>query len=92
MNSVVLLTDGKNDDDHSIGLAGLIERLIAENDPLRPVPLITIAYGADSPVGALRAASAATGGATYVASDPEQVQQVFLAAIGQRSCRPSCDG
>ena len=90
VNSVVLLTDGKNDDDHGIGLAELLLRLRAENDPRRPVPLITIAYGAQSPVGALRAMSAATGGATYVARDPRQVQQVFLEAIQQRACRPNC--
>lgn len=90
VNSVVLLSDGKNEDDHGIGLAELLRTLRAENDPSRPVPLITIAYGADSPVAALRAMSAAAGGATYVAEDPRQVRQVFLEAIGQRSCRPAC--
>ena len=90
VNSVVLLTDGKNDDDHGIGLAELLVRLHAENDPRRPVPLITIAYGAQSPVDELSAMSAATGGATYVAKDPRQVSQVFLEAIQQRACRPNC--
>ena len=91
VNSVVLLTDGKNDDDHGIGLARLLTHLRAENDTGRPVPLITIAYGAQSPVGALRAMSIATGGGTYVAKDPRQVGQVFLEAIQQRACRPTCD-
>jgi Ca-activated chloride channel homolog len=92
VNSVVLLTDGKNEDDQGIGLAELLRRLRAEDDPSHPVPLITIAYGAQSPVGALRAMSAATGGAAYVAKDPRQVQQVFLEAIEQRACRPNCGG
>jgi hypothetical protein len=90
VNSVLLLTDGMNEDDQGISLAELLRRLRAENDPRRPVPLITIAYGAQSPVGALRAMSAATGGAPYVARDPRQVQQVFLEAIQQRACRPAC--
>jgi Ca-activated chloride channel family protein len=90
VNSVLLLTDGMNEDDQGIGLAELLRRLRAENDPRRPVPLITIAYGAQSPVGALRAMSEATGGASYVARDPRQVQQVFLEAIQQRACRPTC--
>jgi hypothetical protein len=90
VNSVLLLTDGMNEDDQGIGLAELLRRLRAENDPRRPVPLITIAYGAQSPVGALRAMSDATGGASYVARDPRQVQQVFLEAIQQRACRPTC--
>jgi hypothetical protein len=92
VNSVVLLTDGKNEDDQGIGLAELLRQLRAENDPSRPVPLITIAYGAQSPVGALRAMSEATGGATYAAEDPRQVQKVFLEAIQQRACRPNCVG
>ncbi len=90
VNSVVLLSDGKNEDDHGIDLAQLLRSLRAESDPARPVPLITIAYGSQSPVAALRAMSAATAGATYVAKDPRQVRQVFLEAIGQRSCRPTC--
>jgi Ca-activated chloride channel homolog len=90
VNSVLLLTDGMNEDDQGIGLAELLRRLRAENDPRRPVPLITIAFGAQSPVGALRAMSAATGGAAYVARHPRQVQKVFLEAIQQRACRPTC--
>ena len=91
VNSVVLLTDGQNDDDRGISLTKLLTRLRAEHDPRRPVPLITIAYGAQSPVEALRAMSAATGGATYIAQDPRQVRQVFLEAIQQRACRPACE-
>jgi Ca-activated chloride channel family protein len=90
VNSVVLLTDGQNDDARGIDLTGLLALLRAEHDPRRPVPLITIAYGAQSPVDALRAMSAATGGATYLAKDPRQVRQVFLQAIQQRACRPTC--
>ena len=90
VNSVLLLTDGMNEDAQGIGLAELRRRLRAENDPRRPVPLITIAYGAQGPVAALRAMSHATGGASYVARDPRQVQQVFLEAIQQRACRPTC--
>jgi hypothetical protein len=91
VNSVVLLTDGQNDDARGIDLTRLLTLLRTEHDPRRPVPLITIAYGAESPVGALRAMSAATGGATYLAEDPGQVRQVFLQAIQQRACRPTCE-
>jgi hypothetical protein len=90
VNSVVLLTDGQNDDD-GISLTKLLTLLRGEHDPRRPVPLITIAYGTQSPVDALRAMSAATGGATYIAKDPRQVRQVFLEAIQQRACRPACE-
>jgi hypothetical protein len=89
-NSVVLLSDGADEDDHGIGLARLLDRLRAEDDPRRPVPVISIAYGPDSDAAALRAVSDATGGATYVAADPRRLRKVFLDAVSQRLCRPDC--
>ncbi len=89
-NAVVLLSDGANEDDHGIGLATLLDRLRSEDDPRRPVPVVSIAYGPDSDAAALRAVSDATGGATYVAADPRRLRKVFLDAVGQRLCRPDC--
>jgi hypothetical protein len=91
-NAVVLLSDGANEDDQGIGLAHLLDRLRAERDPRRPVPVIAVAYGPDSDAAALRAVSDVTGGATYVAADPRHIQKVFLDVIGQRLCRPDCRG
>lgn len=90
VNSVVLLTDGRNDDAHGIDLATLLGQLRAENDPQRPVPVISLVYGPDADAAALRAISEATGGATYVARDPRQVGQIMLDAFGRRACRPGC--
>lgn len=85
-NSVVLLTDGRNHDSSGIGLADLLSALRQENAGGRPVPVITIAYGAASDVTALRAISTATGGQVYLAPDPKRINQVFLDAIGRRAC------
>jgi hypothetical protein len=90
VNSVVLLTDGRNDDTDGIDLATLLAQLRAENDPQRPVPVISLVYGPDADAAALRAISHATGGATYVARDPRQVGQIMLDAFGRRACRPAC--
>jgi Ca-activated chloride channel homolog len=90
VNSVILLTDGRNDDPRSVTLPRLLSTLRAENDPARPVPVITIAYGPDSDAGALRAISRATGGEVYLAKDPRQIADVFRDAIGRRSCMPRC--
>jgi hypothetical protein len=65
VNSVVLLTDGRNDDTDGIDLTTLLAELRAENDPQRPVPVISLVYGPDADAAALRAISDATGGATY---------------------------
>ena len=90
VNSVVLLTDGRNDDNDGINLTTLLAQLRAENDPQRPVPVISLVYGPDADAAALRAISDATGGATYVARDPRQVGQIMLDAFGRRACRPAC--
>ncbi|MET0740527.1 MAG: substrate-binding domain-containing protein [Candidatus Nanopelagicales bacterium] len=90
VNAVVLLSDGEDTDDDSIGLDGLLQTLQTENDPARPVPVITIAYGPEAGADVLARISEATGGATYTATDPRQIRQVFLDAVGQRVCRPDC--
>ena len=90
VNAVLLLTDGINDDVNSISLDQLLSTLTAEQDPARPVPVIAIAFGPDSDVDALQQISRATGGATYLSQDPRQIGEIFLDAVGQRLCRPSC--
>ena len=90
VNAVLLLTDGMNDDNNSITLDQLLSSLTAEQDPSKPVPVIAIAFGPDSDVASLQQISKATGGATYLSQDPRQIGEIFLDAVGQRLCRPSC--
>jgi len=89
-NAVLLLTDGRNKDASGRTLGQLVRTLRAEQDPRRPVPVISIAYGSDAQAArALAVISRVTGGATYTAR-PQQIEQVFLDALGQRACRPLC--
>jgi Mg-chelatase subunit ChlD len=90
VNLVVLLSDGKDEDPRGTDLPHLLATLRAEQDPARPTPVISIAYGPDSDAASLAAISRATGGASYTAKDPAQIRQVFLDAVGQRACRPRC--
>jgi Ca-activated chloride channel homolog len=90
VNSVVLLSDGRNEDRDGMTYAQLVRALTAEDDPRRPVPVITIAYGAGSDEKVLAAISRMTGGSALVAKDPRRVREVFLEAIGERLCRPHC--
>jgi Ca-activated chloride channel homolog len=90
VNSVVLLTDGRNEDSHGLTLPQLLSALRAQQDPRRPVPVISIAYGPDSDVAALQAISKATAGATYVSRDPRDIRHVIQDALSQRVCRPDC--
>ena len=83
INSVVLLTDGQDDNTSSgLTLAALVKRLRAANDR-RPVPVMTIAYGPDADANALRRIAGATRGATYQLQDPKDIQRVFISAISR---------
>jgi Ca-activated chloride channel homolog len=90
VNSVVLLTDGRNINPGGLTLDQLLAALRARVDPAHPVPIITIGAGNDIDIPALQAISAATGGKTYIVKDPNDIRAVFLDAILQRECRPNC--
>jgi Mg-chelatase subunit ChlD len=90
INSVTLMTDGRNDDISSIDTATLIATLKKESDPTRPVPVIMVGLGPDADMPALQQISAATGGKAYQALQADDIKGVLLDAISQRRCRPNC--
>lgn len=85
VNSVVLLTDGVNDNPEG-GLSE--EQLIAEleqlADPDRPVTLVLIGMGPSVDGGALQRIAESTGGRAYVAEDPADIGPVFIDAVMNR--------
>lgn len=85
VNSVVLLTDGV-DDNPGGGLTE--EQLVAElerlADPDRPVTLVLIGMGPSVDGGALQRIAEATGGRAYVAEDPAEIGPVFIDAVMNR--------
>jgi hypothetical protein len=83
-NSVVLLTDGYNDDPDGISLRQLLDTLRGERDPARPVQLITIGMGPQADTDALQRISEATGAPSYVVRDPRDIGRVFDDALLQR--------
>jgi len=85
VNSVVLITDGENEDDAGIQLDALLTTLGVEADPARPVKVIGIALGPDADLGALEQIATATGGNAYQALDPQDLQGVLFDAIRRRS-------
>jgi Ca-activated chloride channel homolog len=90
VNSVVLLTDGRDEDADGIDTATLLQTLRAERDPATPVPIITVGMGPEVDFEALEEISAATGGKAYLTRDPADIRGVFLDALLQRQCRPNC--
>lgn len=84
VTSVVIITDGKDEDSQSIGLDRLVEVLRSEVNPARPVKVIGIALGPDADLSALKEIASATGGAAYSAVDEKDLQSVLFDALRQR--------
>lgn len=81
INSVVVMTDGVNDDTTGgISLAQLLASLRSEGNKAKPVRIITIGMGEADP-SALKQISAATGGTSYIANSPADIQRVFVEAL-----------
>lgn len=90
VNSVLLITDGKNEDENGIDLETLLAELAEMDDPTKPVPVIMIGFGPDTDLAAMQQIAQATKGAAYTASKPEDLGTVLVDALSQRSCRPNC--
>ncbi|WP_415975331.1 substrate-binding domain-containing protein [Rhodococcus sp. 077-4] len=87
VNSVIILTDGTNEDPDSISLDELLSTLRAEQDPSEPVVIVTIGITDDADAGVLQQISAATGGTSFVARNPAEIPNVFVNALRSRSGR-----
>ena len=90
VNSVLLITDGKNEDENGIDLETLLAELAKIDDPAKPVPVIMIGFGPDTDLAAMQRIAQATKGAAYSASKPEDLSTVLVDALSQRTCRPNC--
>jgi hypothetical protein len=90
VNSVLLITDGRNEDENGIDLDTLLAELAKMDDPAKPVPVIMIGFGPDTDLAAMQRIAQATKGAAYSASKPEDLGTVLVDALSQRTCRPNC--
>ncbi|MBC6463741.1 VWA domain-containing protein, partial [Actinomadura sp. HBU206391] len=90
INSLLLLTDGKNDDANGISLSELRATLKKEFDPNRPVQVIMIGFGKGVDRNELDQIAKETRGSVHIANTPEEIQKIFLAAMSRRVCAPKC--
>jgi Mg-chelatase subunit ChlD len=84
VNSVVIMTDGQNDNPGGISLNTLLAQIKAIKDPNKPVEVIAIGIGNEVNKGELDKITAATGGGAFVTADPAQIGDIFLKAISLR--------
>lgn len=81
LNTLVVITDGKNEDPGSITLPALLAELTKRYDPQRPVHIVTLAYGSDADGAALAQVAKATDGLQFAAPDPRSIGRVFVTAV-----------
>ena len=84
INSVLLLTDGEEDDADGLTLPQLLSTLRAEEDPQRPVRVIGVALGPDADLDAVERIAEATGGSAYSAVEESDLQDVLFDALRRR--------
>lgn len=83
-NAILLITDGRNDDEVGLSLEQLLQRLEQEAKAERPTPIICIAVGPDADAEALRQISRVTGGRTFVVRDANAAVQTLILAFAGR--------
>nr|WP_221380057.1 substrate-binding domain-containing protein [Actinoplanes polyasparticus] len=84
-NSVVIYTDGKNDNPSGLKIEELVARMTKLRDPGKPVRMIIIGMGTAIDRAELEAIVKASGsGGVFVATDPAKIGEIFLEAIASR--------
>ncbi|MCX4389847.1 substrate-binding and VWA domain-containing protein [Micromonospora peucetia] len=84
VNSIVLFTDGKNEDRNGITQQKLLGELDKIKDPERPVQVVIIGIGGDVSKAELKSITDVTGGGAFVTEDPTKIGDIFLNAIALR--------
>ncbi len=88
VNSVVMLTDGQNQDPSGLTLDQLIEQLKGLMDPRKPVQVIALGIGDEVSEAELKRITDTTGGGTFIARDPSAIGPIFLKALSLRPPLP----
>lgn len=91
VNTLLVLTDGNNDDYDSITLEELLKELGEAYQPDRPVSIIAISFGPDVDPEPLERIAEVTRGAAYTTEDPTEIGEIFLSAFALRISGTSAD-
>ncbi|MEV5572372.1 substrate-binding domain-containing protein [Spirillospora sp. NPDC052269] len=82
--SIVLLTDGTNDDKNGPTLKETLAKLKAEKDPNKPIQVNMIGFGPETNPAELKQIAQLTGGDVEVAKTPQEISKIFLAMLSRR--------
>lgn len=81
VNTMLVLSDGRNEDPGSISLETLLAEIAKSYDRDRPVHIVTLAYGEDADRAVLSRIAKATGGLDFAAADPRTIGPVLISAV-----------
>jgi len=84
VNSVVLFTDGINDNPAGITLDQLLDRLRKIAEPRKRVQVIVLGIGTDVAKPQMKKITEVTGGDVFIATDPANIGKIFLQALALR--------
>jgi Ca-activated chloride channel family protein len=84
VNSVVMFTDGQNDDANGISQQRLLSELKRLGDPERPIQVVIIGIGDGVSKAELESITKVTGGGVFITEDPAKIGDIFLQAIALR--------
>ena len=84
INSVIVFSDGANDAVDSISREDFLNQLRDMQDPQRPVKVVTVGILEDVDPTILAEIADATGGSSHISRTPEEIPEVFAAAIADR--------
>ena len=90
VNTVLLMTDGRNDDADGPTLEQTLRRLRRGHDPARPVQVVIIGFGDEVDKDELNKIAKATGGSVHLARTAQDMERIFLAGTSRRICSPKC--
>lgn len=85
INTIMVFSDGANDAADTLGRDEFFNQLREMQDPQRPVKVVTIGVLDDVDPTVLAEIAEATGGSSHISRTPEEIPQVFAAAIADRS-------
>lgn len=85
VNTLMVMTDGQNDDKSGLTLDQLIAELKKAADPKRPVNVILIGIGTSVGQAEMERITNSIGGGTFIAPDPAKIGEIFLKAVSLRT-------
>ncbi|RFS83061.1 VWA domain-containing protein [Actinomadura spongiicola] len=83
-NSILLLTDGKNDDPGGPSLPATLKQLRDMQDPNKPIQVNMIGFGGGVDRDELDQIARATNGSVQVAMTPGEIKKIFLQMLSRR--------